>query len=458
MSLQIQRLERSAIWVKMAIAGPSGAGKTYSALQLAQHLCDGRILVIDSEQDSAKLYGDKIEQGRADVINLPSHSPQTYIQAINLAKSGRYEAIIIDSLSHAWMGKDGALEQVDKKAASMKGNSYAAWKDISPLFTRLVDELRAYPGHVIATLRSKTEYLQEKDKNGRTTITRVGLAPVFRDGIEYEFDVFGEIDHEHRLLITKSRMEEIQDELVQRPGREFAHRIREWANPSGEKPADARDVAVEMNDAQQSAAIAEACEFYGIETKEAAALKKASGLSKPEFAKRLQDGLIEGVRAEELAAWLSPAKPSPAPAEAEEGDPFADEEPVAAPASPELTEEEGDAAVRGEVGRMTGDGASPALHVEEGGAAEPQPAPEPAPAAPEPAPEAESVPEPSEEPERPAPALADVFTKAQLDGAKLAARRRKLKLEDLLAMAAEEGVTDYDQFTEYLAGLAAVRS
>jgi hypothetical protein len=35
-----------------------------------------------------------------------------------------------------------------------------------------------YPGHVIATCRSKTEYSVDKDEKGKTTVKKVGVAAV----------------------------------------------------------------------------------------------------------------------------------------------------------------------------------------------------------------------------------------------------------------------------------------
>ena len=47
------------------------------------------------------------------------------------------------------------------------------------------------------TMRVKTEWLTEKDeKTGRMIPRKVGLAPVMRDGVEYEFDVCGDLDTE----------------------------------------------------------------------------------------------------------------------------------------------------------------------------------------------------------------------------------------------------------------------
>ena len=73
---------------------------------------------------------------------LESFHPQRYIEAIAEAQAAGYDVLIIDSLSHAWMGKDGALELVDKAAKrNPSGNSFAAWRDVTPLHNLLVDAM-----------------------------------------------------------------------------------------------------------------------------------------------------------------------------------------------------------------------------------------------------------------------------------------------------------------------------
>jgi len=50
--------------------------------------------------------------------------------------------------------------------------------------------------HIIATMRSKTEYVIE-NKDGRNQIKKIGMAPVQRQGMEYEFTIVGDLDVDH---------------------------------------------------------------------------------------------------------------------------------------------------------------------------------------------------------------------------------------------------------------------
>src|SRR5690606_5228856 len=134
----------------------------------------GRIAVIDTENNSAALYADECE---FDVLNLDTFSPEVYVEAIKAAEAAGYDVLVIDSLSHAWMGKDGALELVDKAAKRYQGNSFAAWRDVTPLHNQLVDTILQARLHVIATFRAKTEWVLETDpKTGKTQPRKVGLA------------------------------------------------------------------------------------------------------------------------------------------------------------------------------------------------------------------------------------------------------------------------------------------
>jgi hypothetical protein len=225
---------RRQVRLHLALIGPAGSGKTYTALKVATHL-GKRVALIDTERSSACTYAGDF---KFDVCELDDHHPRTYIDAIEAAASAGYEVLIIDSLSHAWAGRGGALELVDKAAARSKGNSsFSAWRDVTPLHNELLDAILSSPCHVIATLRAKMAYTQEQDSKGRTQIRKVGLAPVQRDGVEYEFDIVGDMDTDHNLVITKSRCSQLADAVINRPGEELALELARWVGAAAEAVA-----------------------------------------------------------------------------------------------------------------------------------------------------------------------------------------------------------------------------
>ena len=216
---------------RVCLCGVSGSGKTYSALKIATAM-GGRIAVIDSERGSASKYADEFS---FDTCNdMADYSPKSYIEAIKAAEKEGYDIIVVDSLTHAWAGAGGALEMVDAAAARAKGNSYAAWREVTPWHNKLVEAMLQSSAHVIATLRTKAEYALES-VNGKNVPKKIGMAPIQREGMEYEFDVVGDLDLSHTLTITKTRCRQLDGKQFQLPGEDVAGILKAWLN-SGEAP------------------------------------------------------------------------------------------------------------------------------------------------------------------------------------------------------------------------------
>lgn len=219
---------------RLALIGPSGSGKTYSALRIASAM-GKRVAVIDTERGSASKYADVFG---FDVLELESHAPARYVEALRLAEAEGYEVVIVDSLSHAWAGKDGALEQVDRAAKrSQSGNTFMAWRDVTPQHNALVDALVQLRAHLIVTMRAKTEYVFEEDGRGKKVPKKVGLAPIQRDGLEYEFDVVGEVNLAHDLVVSKSRCPAMADQIYPMPGEDVAAVFLGWLRSGEAAPA-----------------------------------------------------------------------------------------------------------------------------------------------------------------------------------------------------------------------------
>ena len=223
-----RKATREAVKARIALAGPTGSGKTYTALVLAAALVEadgGRMAVIDTEKESALLYANDFEFDHASLG--PPYSPQRYVAAIHAAEEAGYTVVVVDSLSHAWSDEGGVLSIVDDEVARTKsGNSFAAWRKGTPEQNRLVNALVQSPIHVVATMRTKMAYALEKDeRTGRQQVRKLGMEPVQRENIEYEFAVVGELDLDHRLMVTKSRLTNLQDRVVLKPGLAFGREL-----------------------------------------------------------------------------------------------------------------------------------------------------------------------------------------------------------------------------------------
>jgi hypothetical protein len=220
--MKFQKATKSQAKLRAALFGPSGAGKTYSCLRIATGL-GGPIAVIDTERGSASKYADRFE---FDVLDLQDKSIEGYTAAIKAAAAGGYPVLVIDSLSHGWQE---LLAEVDRLAkAKYRGNTWSAWSDGTPKQRRLVDAILSYPGHVLATIRSRTEWTEEKDSNGKMRPVRVGMAPEQGKGIEYEFDVLVELNVDHIANIIKDRSGRFQDKTIEKPGEEFGQELAAW--------------------------------------------------------------------------------------------------------------------------------------------------------------------------------------------------------------------------------------
>ncbi len=201
--------------LRLALNGVSGSGKTYSALAIAQFLApNSKIALIDSEHGSASRYAKYFD---FDVCNLETFSLQTYIKTIEEANKLGYEVIIVDSLSHAW------FDELDK--TSNAKNSYTAWGPLRILERKLIDLIFRLDCHFIGTMRTKTEYVLEMNNRGKMEPKKIGTQAVQKQGIEYEFDVVGELDIEHSMRITKTRFTELDSKIYIMPGGNFAEDV-----------------------------------------------------------------------------------------------------------------------------------------------------------------------------------------------------------------------------------------
>ncbi|WP_027500425.1 ATP-binding protein [Rhodococcus sp. UNC363MFTsu5.1] len=224
---------------RIALCGPPGSGKTYTGLALAFGL-GKRVVVVDTERGTASKYVG-VNGWQFDRHNAVRYSPASLVEILGSAAGQSYDVLLLDSWSHYWEGVDGMLEQVDQRAKS--GNSFSGWKEARPDERRMIDALLAYPGHVIVTMRSKVEYVVEVDERGKKVPRKVGLKPIQRDGIEYEFDIVGDLDLGNTLTVSKTRMPTLAHAVIDEPGLALAEQVREWLEDGVERPtvAECRD-------------------------------------------------------------------------------------------------------------------------------------------------------------------------------------------------------------------------
>lgn len=236
---------REKIKARLALMGISGSGKTWTSLAMARGFGE-QFAVIDTERGAASKYAG-VNGLQFDTLQLHRYDPRALIKALGAAAAAGYGTVVVDSLSHFWSGTDGTLEQVDRAAKkSYGGNSFGGWKEGTPLQNAMVDALLAYPGHVIATMRAHTEWSLETNKNGKKEPVRLGTRPEQRRGVEYEFDIVGQMDTDNTLTIIKSRCQDLHAAVIEKPdGAAIAKTMLGWLNDGavGVDPSEYVDAA-----------------------------------------------------------------------------------------------------------------------------------------------------------------------------------------------------------------------
>ncbi len=227
MTITFKKAEKKQAKLRLAVTGPSGAGKTMTSLLIGRGLVgpDGKIAVVDTERDSASLYADI--HTFDSVCLAPPYTTEKYIEAIRAAEAAGYDVVILDSISHAWAGAGGLLDQQDAIASTKGSDRFRSWGQITPKHQAFIDAMLACKTHLIATMRSKTEYTLVTTETGKTKPEKLGLAPVQRDGMDYEFTTVLDMDAAHICQASKDRTGLFADRVF-RPDESTGRELREW--------------------------------------------------------------------------------------------------------------------------------------------------------------------------------------------------------------------------------------
>ncbi len=223
--MQFTKAERKKSRLRLALCGVSGSGKTMSALMVAKGL-GGKTAVIDTENGSASLYSDRFD---FDVLELEApYTPERFIEAINAAENAGYDTVVIDSMSHEWVGSGGCLEINDLLGKTkFKGNSFGAWGETGSRHIKFLEKIVTSKIHIIATVRMKNEHVQD----GKTKkVHKVGMKYEMREDFEYEFTSVFNIDRDgHFAISSKDRTGIFSDDpfvITPNTGEQFD----EWLN------------------------------------------------------------------------------------------------------------------------------------------------------------------------------------------------------------------------------------
>ena len=190
MSNLFEPVAREKAKLRMALQGVSGGGKTLSALYIAYGMTGdwGKIALIDTEHERAREYANRSDLPTPTGTFLyapmtPPYNVEKYVQYVKAGAEavGPDGVVIVDSLSHAWSGEGGVLEYKDQ----------------------IADSILSVPCHTICTLRVKQDYALQPNERGKMEPVKLGLAPIQRDNLEYEFDIVLNIARNHIATASK---------------------------------------------------------------------------------------------------------------------------------------------------------------------------------------------------------------------------------------------------------------
>lgn len=275
--MSFKKATRDNIWAKILLISPSGGGKSYSALTLAEGIAeaikndkgeDARVAMIGTESSRDRYYAKEFDY---DLMQLkPPFTPESYVKGIDEAIEEGYKVLVIDSMTHEWSGQGGALDIHSK----IPGNSYTAWNKVTPRHNKFIDKIIESEIFVIATVRGKDEYVLE-EVNGKQVPRKVALGYEQRKDTEYLFTCAFNIDQDtHLASAVKDNthiFENKNDILTKKDG----HKVYEWAT-GGDLDEKLEEVKKSIEEGKTKQALNEEKE-----AKELAKNKKKSVPEKP---------------------------------------------------------------------------------------------------------------------------------------------------------------------------------
>lgn len=337
-----RKAERKNAKLRMLISGIAGSGKTWTSLKVARGLVgpNGRIAVVDSENESAEKYaGIGPNECEFDVLPLMQFSPENYIAAIQAAENEGYSIVILDSISHEWTGKGGCLELVDiETTRSNSGNSYFAWKIVTPRHNAFLNAIVRSKIHVIATARTESEYVVETNDKGKQVPRKLGMGVVQRKFVEFEFDIHADMNERNVMLVKKTRCFELAQAVIDKPREPLGELLAAWLNSGSAEQALASRLSPELcRDLSEAFAAAK------MNSEQVAnALKKRNVAEIYDLTDEQARTLIANIEAK--IQGKAAASPQPVPVAAEVPPPIsvvesANETPPVAPETPEASVE-----------------------------------------------------------------------------------------------------------------------
>ncbi|TYA74234.1 AAA family ATPase [Seonamhaeicola marinus] len=224
--MELKQAKREKVKLRIGLSGASGSGKTYSAILLAYGIANdySKIAIVDTENNSASLYS---HLGNYKALNLDApYTPEKYIKAIETCEKANMEVVIIDSISHEWIGTGGCLEIHHKL-----GGRFQDWAKVTPRHQSFIDKILRSNCHIITTARRKVGYSLNTMQNGRVKVVKLGTKEITREGFEYELTVnFQLLGENHLCKASKDRTGLFMNKPEFKINAAIGKRLVNWSN------------------------------------------------------------------------------------------------------------------------------------------------------------------------------------------------------------------------------------
>jgi len=191
---------REKVALLTAIYGPTGSGKTYSALLLAAGIAgpDGVVGMLDTENKRGSLYADDpgiraaLPKGYKRVDLTAPYSPKRYIQALQALERAGCTVAVIDSTTHEWAGEGGCCDIAEEK----KRGGMADWATAKLEHKRFMAYCLSSRLHIVFSLRAHEKVKVVKagdlvspdssDRYEKNAVIPLGMMPDTEKNLVYE--------------------------------------------------------------------------------------------------------------------------------------------------------------------------------------------------------------------------------------------------------------------------------
>lgn len=207
-----KKLENNRPFLKLALEGFAGDGKTFTASQIGIGVhklikSSKPIALFDTEKAFKALKWKFDEEGIATVVNDEERSLTALNQAIKWCEEGNADILIIDSITHVWEEFLRAyLNRPDKNGREIKRNrlEFQDWGVLKPTWKELFSTPFVMAKcHIIFTGRAGYEYTDERNEE-------TGKREIFKSGIKMKAET--ETAFEPDILVLMQKVQDLISE------------------------------------------------------------------------------------------------------------------------------------------------------------------------------------------------------------------------------------------------------